>query len=175
MPWMPSRVISIGAAATSDSMSPISKLPLQAHLCNGGSYRAVMLMDATSQVSLCPHNGAKRSILLMAIDCDLCNCNNLAGGVGQSTASQEVEAPAQVASSRDHGQLLLFRPTLRHMLRDDDPPDCYNNAMIGKVGCYIVAWSSHAVIPFSHQQMTCKEDVSSISAFRALHSEKMWC
>ncbi len=29
LPWIPSNVISIGAAATSDNISPISRLPLQ--------------------------------------------------------------------------------------------------------------------------------------------------
>ena len=33
LPWMPSRVISMGAAATSDNISPISKLPLQHAPC----------------------------------------------------------------------------------------------------------------------------------------------
>lgn len=43
-------------------------------------------------------------------------------------------------------------------------PDCNNNAVVGKVGCHIVAWPSNAVVPLRHQQMPC----TSVQSWRAL-------
>ena len=34
-------------------------------------------------------------------------------------------------------------------------PNCNNNAVVGKVGCHVVARPPNAVVPLRHQQMPC--------------------
>lgn len=36
-------------------------------------------------------------------------------------------------------------------------PDCHHYAVVGQVSSHIVAWPPNAVVPFRHQQMSCKQ------------------
>ena len=44
--------------------------------------------------------------------------------------------------------------------KDGSLPDCNNDAVIGKVGCHVVAWAANTVVPFCHKQMPCTQIAS---------------
>ena len=140
---MPSNVISIGAAATSDNISPISRLPLQ---------EGAVLSYLSDICHHCYPNGKAGAYHVPKIDIPL----------PLSRSISALSFPYWQANV-----LAMMRYGFQQGESVGSIPDSNYNAVVGKVGCYIVARPSNAVIPFGHQQVPCTQNTGNKSAHEA--------